>query len=182
MPKALDEFKTKIINVFQSDPNISDIDFDTIKAWAKKIGKQDPFSAKIDELDDEKWLEQVISYAASKPANEWNDKDYQEASLAIEEMVTPARSQSMTLSGLMFHPKPHHLFNSRAVLTPKEANWKRACSMQRRVRRIDPVEAAHVVFELKFKKSTNCPSSGVTAASTHTGFSFFPKRTVYESC
>ena len=85
--RLIDEFKTKIINVFQSDPNISDIDFETIKAWAKKIGKQDPFSAKIDELDDEKWLEQVISYAASKPANEWNDKDYQEASLAIEEMV-----------------------------------------------------------------------------------------------
>ena len=85
--RLINEFKTKIINVFQSDPNISDIDFDTIKSWAKKIGKQDPFSAKIDELDDQKWLEQVISYAKNKPANEWNDKDYQEASLAIEEMV-----------------------------------------------------------------------------------------------
>ncbi|MDC0250604.1 hypothetical protein OAK11_00590 [Candidatus Pelagibacter sp.] len=85
--RLIDEFKTKIIKIFKSDSHISDIDFETIKAWAKKIGKQDPFSAKIDELDENKWLEQVISYAASKPANEWNDKDYQEASLKIEEMV-----------------------------------------------------------------------------------------------
>ena len=81
------DFKTKIIKVFQSDPNISDIDFDTIKSWAKKINQNDPFSAKINELDDEKWLEQVISFAANKPANEWNDTDYNEAGLAIEEMV-----------------------------------------------------------------------------------------------
>ena len=53
----------------------------------KKIGPQDPFSAKINELDADKWLEQIISFAANKPANEWNDKDYQDASLAIEEMV-----------------------------------------------------------------------------------------------
>jgi len=85
--RLIDEFKIKIIKIFKSDSHISDIDFETIKAWAKKIGKQDPFSAKIDELDENKWLEQVISYAASKPANEWNDKDYQEASLKIEEMV-----------------------------------------------------------------------------------------------
>jgi len=85
--RLISEFKTKIIKIFKSDSHISDIDFETIKAWAKKIGKQDPFSAKIDELDENKWLEQVISYAASKPANEWNDKDYQEASLKIEEMV-----------------------------------------------------------------------------------------------
>ena len=81
------DFKSKIIKVFQSDPNISDIDFETIKSWAKKINKKDPFSAKINELDDDKWLEQVISYAASKPANEWTDTDYNEAGLAIEEMV-----------------------------------------------------------------------------------------------
>jgi len=81
------DFKSKIIKVFQSDPNISDIDFETIKSWAKKINKNDPFSAKINELDDDKWLEQVISYAASKPANEWTDTDYNEAGLAIEEMV-----------------------------------------------------------------------------------------------
>ena len=89
--KAFDElinnFKLKIIKIFQSDPNISDIDFETIKSWAKKIGPQDPFSAKINELDADKWLEQIISFAANKPANEWNDKDYQDASLAIEEMV-----------------------------------------------------------------------------------------------
>ena len=83
----IQDFKTKIIKVFQSDPNISDIDFDTIKSWAKKINQNDPFSAKINELDDEKWLEQVISFAANKPANEWNDTDYNEAGLAIEEMV-----------------------------------------------------------------------------------------------
>ena len=53
----------------------------------KKINQNDPFSAKINELDDEKWLEQVISFAANKPANEWNDTDYNEAGLAIEEMV-----------------------------------------------------------------------------------------------
>ena len=40
------DFKSKIIKVFQSDPNISDIDFETIKSWAKKINKKDPFSAK----------------------------------------------------------------------------------------------------------------------------------------
>ena len=85
--QLISDFKTKIIKVFQSDPNISDIDFETIKSWAKKIGSNDPFSAKINDLDDDKWLEQVISYAASKPANEWNDNDYQEAGLAIEEMV-----------------------------------------------------------------------------------------------
>ena len=36
------DFKSKIIKVFQSDPNISDIDFETIKSWAKKINKNDP--------------------------------------------------------------------------------------------------------------------------------------------
>src|SRR6056300_378501 len=85
--QLISDFKTKIIKVFQSDPNISDIDFETIKSWAKKIGSNDPFSAKINDLDDDKWLEQVISYAASKPANEWNDNDYLGAGLAIEEMV-----------------------------------------------------------------------------------------------
>ena len=50
------DFKTKIIKVFQSDPNISDIDFDTIKSWAKKINQNDPFSSKINELDDEKMV------------------------------------------------------------------------------------------------------------------------------
>ena len=85
--QLIEDFKSKIIKVFQSDPNISDIDFETIKSWARKINTNDPFSAKINDLDDEKWLEQVISYAASKPANEWNDKDYNDAGLAIEEMV-----------------------------------------------------------------------------------------------
>ena len=85
--KMLVNFKKVIVNVFKSDPNIVDINFETIKTWGKKIGNKDPFSAKINELDDEKWLEQIISYAAAKPANEWNDSDYDEAVLKIEEMV-----------------------------------------------------------------------------------------------
>jgi hypothetical protein len=83
----INNFKNIIVKVFRSDQNISDIDFDTIKSWAKKIGNKDPFSAKINELSDNKWLEQIISYAAEKPANEWNDSDYNEAILKIEEMV-----------------------------------------------------------------------------------------------
>ena len=85
--QLINEFKTKIINVFQSDPNISDINFGIIKDWCKKIGSRDPFSAKINSLEENKWIEQVISFAAAKPANEWSDKDFQEAGLAIEEMV-----------------------------------------------------------------------------------------------
>ena len=85
--QLIEEFKNKIINVFQSDPNISDIDFETIKLWSKQIGSRDPFSAKINSLEESKWIEQVISFAAAKPANEWNDKDFQDAGLAIEEMV-----------------------------------------------------------------------------------------------
>jgi len=85
--ELLKNFKSQILKIFQSDPNISDIDFDTIKLWAKKIGPLDPFSAKINELSDDKWLEQIISYAANKPANEWSDQDYENAMLAIEEMV-----------------------------------------------------------------------------------------------
>ncbi len=85
--KMLVNFKKVIVDVFKSDPNIVDINFETIKTWGKKIGNKDPFSAKINELDDEKWLEQIISYAAAKPANEWNDSDYDEAVLKIEEMV-----------------------------------------------------------------------------------------------
>ena len=76
-----------IVKVFQSDPNISDIDFETIKSWAKKIGTKDTFSAKVNELTEDKWLEQIASFAASKPANEWNDSDYTEGILKIEEMV-----------------------------------------------------------------------------------------------
>ena len=85
--ELLKNFKTRILKVFRSDPNISDIDFDTIKLWANKIGDLDPFSAKIKGLSDDKWLEQIISYAANKPANEWSDQDYENAMLAIEEMV-----------------------------------------------------------------------------------------------
>ena len=44
-------------------------------------------TSKINDLSDEKWLEQIISYAAAKPANEWNDSDFNEAVLKIEEMV-----------------------------------------------------------------------------------------------
>ena len=36
---------------------------------------------------EDKWLEQIISYAAAKPANEWTDTDYNEAVLKLEEMV-----------------------------------------------------------------------------------------------
>ncbi|MEC7168865.1 MAG: hypothetical protein VXV90_00360, partial [Pseudomonadota bacterium] len=85
--QLIEEFKNKIINVFQSDPNTSNIDFETIKAWSKKIGSKDPFSAKINSLDENKWIEQVISFAAAKPSNEWSDKDFEHAGLSIEEMV-----------------------------------------------------------------------------------------------
>ena len=84
----VDQFKQVILKVFKTDPNIFDMNFMTIKEWAKKIGDKDPFSAKINEFKKENdWIEQIISYAASKPANEWNDKDYQDATLKIEEMV-----------------------------------------------------------------------------------------------
>ena len=36
------------------------MDFVTIKTWAKKIGAKDPFSAKINDLSDEKWLEHIL--------------------------------------------------------------------------------------------------------------------------
>ena len=39
-----------------------------IKEWAKSIGEKDPFSAKVYEMTEDKWLEQIISYAAAKPA------------------------------------------------------------------------------------------------------------------
>ncbi len=85
--KMISNFKDVIVKVFKSDPKISDINFETIKSWARKIGNKDPFSSKINDLSDEKWLEQIISYAAAKPANEWNDSDFNEAVLKIEEMV-----------------------------------------------------------------------------------------------
>ena len=84
----VDQFKRVILKVFKTDPNISDMDFATIKEWAKKIGAKDPFSAKINEFKKENdWIEQIISYAASKPASEWSDQDFEEATLKIEEMV-----------------------------------------------------------------------------------------------
>ena len=46
----VDQFKQVILKVFKTDPNIFDMDFMTIKEWAKKIGDKDPFSAKINEL------------------------------------------------------------------------------------------------------------------------------------
>ena len=85
--KMINNFKEVIVKVFKSDPNISDINFETIKSWSKKIGNKDPFSSKINDLSEDKWLEQIVSYAAAKPANEWSDKDYNEALLKIEEMV-----------------------------------------------------------------------------------------------
>ena len=83
----INNFKEVIVKVFKSDPNISDINFETIKSWSKKIGNKDPFSSKINDLSEDKWLEQIVSYAAAKPANEWSDSDYNEAVLKIEEMV-----------------------------------------------------------------------------------------------
>lgn len=85
--KMINNFKEVIVKVFKSDPNISDINFETIKSWSKKIGNKDPFSSKINDLSEDKWLEQIVSYAAAKPANEWSDSDYNEAVLKIEEMV-----------------------------------------------------------------------------------------------
>ena len=84
--ELLKNFKKVILNVFQSDPNIADINFEAIKEMGKQIGNKDPFSAKINELSEEKWLEQIISYAQAKPSNEWSDSDYDEAILKIEEM------------------------------------------------------------------------------------------------
>ena len=84
----IEQFKQVILKVFQSDPNTSDMDFASIKEMSKKIGSKDPFSAKINELKSENaWIEQIVSFAANKPANEWNDKDFQEAVLRMEEMV-----------------------------------------------------------------------------------------------
>ena len=85
--KMISNFKNIIVNVFKSDPKISTINFETIKSWARKIGNKDPFSAKINDLSDEKWLEQIISYAAAKPANEWNDADYNEAILKLKKWL-----------------------------------------------------------------------------------------------
>ena len=82
----IENFKNIILSVFKSDPNIADIDFDTIKAMAKKIGTKDPFSAKINVLTEDKWLEHLVSYAAAKPSSDWNDTDFDQASLKLEEM------------------------------------------------------------------------------------------------
>ena len=82
------QFKTIIEDTFNQEPQTSGVNFEIIKGWAKQVGSLDPFSARINEFKNENdWLEQVISYAASKPANEWNDRDYNEAVLKIEEMV-----------------------------------------------------------------------------------------------
>jgi len=84
----VNQFKEVILKIFRTDPNIADIDFATVKEWAKKISGKDPFSAKINEYKNENdWIKQIISFAANKPANEWSDKDYQDAALKIEEMV-----------------------------------------------------------------------------------------------
>ena len=83
----IQNFKDIILKAFKSDPNISNIDFETIKSWGRKINNKDPFSAKINDLKENEWIEQIISYAAAKPANEWSDTNYNEAILKIEEMV-----------------------------------------------------------------------------------------------
>ena len=40
----IQNFKNIILNAFKSDPNISNIDFETIKSWGRKINNKDPFS------------------------------------------------------------------------------------------------------------------------------------------
>ena len=44
--KMLNNFKNIIINVFKSDPNIADANFEVIKSWAKKIGNKRPIFCK----------------------------------------------------------------------------------------------------------------------------------------
>ena len=84
----IENMKNTILDVFKTDRNISDIDFKTVKNWAEKVGENDPFSARYKEFDSEQeWIEQIISYAAAKPANEWTDKDYDQAVLKVEDMV-----------------------------------------------------------------------------------------------
>ncbi len=80
--------KKTILDVFTNDSNISDINFETIKSWAEQVGDQDPFSARANEFKfDHQWIEQIVSYAAAKPANEWTDKDFNQAILKVEDMV-----------------------------------------------------------------------------------------------
>ena len=84
----IENLKNTILNVFKTDPNISDIDFETVKSWAEEVSENDPFSARYKEFDsDREWIEQIVSYAAAKPANEWTDKDYEQALLKVEDMV-----------------------------------------------------------------------------------------------
>ena len=80
--------KKTILDVFKTDPKISDVNFNTVKDWAKQVGENDPFSSRFKEFNsDEEWIEQIISYAAAKPANEWTDNDYNQAVLKVEDMV-----------------------------------------------------------------------------------------------
>ena len=84
----INKFKETIIKVFQSDPNIFDIDFDTIKQRAAIVGEQDPFSAKLSKSNnDSEWIEQIAAYSISKPLEEWIDSDFDQAQLKTEEMV-----------------------------------------------------------------------------------------------
>ena len=84
----IENMKKTILDVFKTDRNISDIDFDTVKNWAEQVDENDPFSARYKDFDNEQeWIEQIISYAAAKPANEWTDKDYDQAVLKVEDMV-----------------------------------------------------------------------------------------------
>tara|TARA_B100000686_G_scaffold319002_1_gene369315 strand:- start:456 stop:3830 length:3375 start_codon:yes stop_codon:yes gene_type:complete len=84
----IENMKKTILDVFKTDPNISDIDFNTVKDWAEQVGENDPFSSRFKEFDsDEEWIEQIISYLLAKPANEWTDNDYNQAVLKVEDMV-----------------------------------------------------------------------------------------------
>jgi hypothetical protein len=84
----IENMKKTILDVFKTDRNISDMSFDIVKDWAQQVGENDPFSSRFKEFEtDNEWIEQIISYAAAKPANEWTDKDYDQAVLKVEDMV-----------------------------------------------------------------------------------------------
>ena len=51
------------------------------------VSIEEPLEMVVRYKKENDWIEQIISYAASKPASEWNDHDFQEATLKIEEMA-----------------------------------------------------------------------------------------------
>ena len=84
----INKFKDSIVGVFKSDPNIFDINFETIKQRAKIVGNNDPFSAKLSKSkSDSEWIESIAAYSISKPLEEWLDSDFDHAQLKVEDMV-----------------------------------------------------------------------------------------------